>query len=322
VPDVIQVAKARADLYGVKDVLVATAGRGATAKRALRVFGEGYRIYAVGNPPSSQERGLCLHPGISEAKCRELEDLGINVALHACSMGQGEDWYAGDKVYGFRDYRLPADVKLDAVIDRLGEARPDVIRGIVLRVFDWFGEGGRVCLEIAFMAADAGAVPPNTRVIAIATPVDLTVPHACVVVNLAKSEDLFSWRFGIVDVARVPQYTPLVVADLKAAFHFYRDLVGLQVLERDEESHYAEFKLGGGKLALAETKALPIVAGKTSLALTPESRGRQNLLFAVDDVKGVRERVSDAGVTVERGDQPWITTFQDPDGNQVCIMPR
>jgi catechol 2,3-dioxygenase-like lactoylglutathione lyase family enzyme len=321
-PDVIQVAKERADLYGVRDVLVATAGRGDTARRALRVFGAGYRIYAVGNPTSSHERGLCLHPGISDEKRRELEGLGIKVALYECSMGQGEDWYAGGEVYGFSDDRLPGDVKLGTVIDNVAEGKADVVRGIVLRMFDWFGESGRVCLEIAFMAADSGAIAPHTRVIAISTPVDLGVSHACMVVDLAKSEDLFSRHFGVVDVAQVPQYTPLIVSDLRRAFRFYRDLVGLRVLSGDESADYAEFALGAGRLALAEVAALPVIAERTSLLVSPASRGNQELLFAVDDVRAVRDRLVAADVAIERGEQPWITKFRDPDGNQVRIMPR
>jgi len=321
-PDVIQVAKERADLYGVKDVLVATAGQGNTAKRALHVFGEGYQIYAVSNPSSSHDKGLCIHSGITAEKRHELEQLGIKVALHECSMGQGKDWYAGGKVYDFTDSDLPGNAKLNAVIGSIAAGRKGIIRGIVLRTFGWFGEGGSVCLEIAFMAVDSGAVPPHVRAVAIATPGDLSVSHVCMVLDLAKSEDLFTWHFGIVDVAHVPQYTPLVVADLGKAFHFYRDLVGLKVLSRDESRRYVEFALGSGKLALAETDALSVVAQNTSLPITSESRGTQKLGFEVDDVQTTRDRLTAAGVAVERGDQEWITAFKDPDGNQVHIMPH
>lgn len=320
-PDIIRVAKERADLYGVKDILVATAGRGDTAKRARRVFGEGYQIYAVSNPSSSRDRGLCIHPGITDEKQRELQELGIKVALHECSMGQGKDWYAGGKVYGFAN-DLPGDAKLDTLIDGIAAGRKEIIRGIVLRAFGWFGEAGRVCLEIAFMAVDSGAVPPHTRAVAIATPGDLSVSHVCMVLDLAKSADLFSWHFGIVDVAQVPPYLPLMVANLGRSFRFYRDLIGLAVLSGDEDAQYAEFALGSGKLALAEPTALPRVAENTSLAVTQESRGKGKLGFEVDDVQAVRDRLTASGVSVQRGDQEWVTTFKDPDGNQVNIMPH
>jgi catechol 2,3-dioxygenase-like lactoylglutathione lyase family enzyme len=172
------------------------------------------------------------------------------------------------------------------------------------------------------MAVDCGAVPPHTRAVAIATPPGLSDAHVCIVLDLAKSEDLFSWHFGIVDVAHVPQYTPLIVTDVGRSFRFYGDLVGLKPLCGDEDEEYAEFSLGSGKLALAEPSALPRVEQNTSLPVTRQPRGKRTLTFEVDNVQAARKRLSEAGVNVQRSDQEWVTAFDDPDGNRVQIMPH
>ena len=321
-PDVIQVAKERADTYGVKNVLVATAGSGRTAKRALRVFGREYNIFAVGTPPSSREDGLCIMDGISDEKRRELEQLGIRVALHDYSLLMKMRVSIGGEAVDISDDSFPENPKLSSLVEGAIAGERGVVARMVQHAFMWFGEGGKVCLEIAFMAADSGCLPLGGPCVAISTPPDLNVPHACMVLFPAVSEDLFTGRFAIVDMAHVPQYVPLVVEDLGSAFRFYRDLVGLEAASGDENGQYAEFELGDGKLALAEPDALSIVAENTSLLVTPELRGDQKLLFAVDDVRAASDRLTAAGVTVERGDQEWISAFRDPDGNQVRIMPH
>ena len=91
--DLMQVVKQRAEQHGVKNVVVPTKETGATVKRAQEVLGTDYRFFAVGNPFSSYDRKLCLHKGISDAKRRELESLGITVVVEDQSITQA--WAMG-----------------------------------------------------------------------------------------------------------------------------------------------------------------------------------------------------------------------------------
>ena len=59
-------------------------------KPAQRAFGAESRFFAVGNPATSHERGLCVHDGISETKRTEREAAGIRVILDDQTLFQGE----------------------------------------------------------------------------------------------------------------------------------------------------------------------------------------------------------------------------------------
>lgn len=83
--DVMQIAKERADKFGVKNVVVAT-NTGTSVERAHGVFGPGYLIIAAGNPASAHERGLVHHCGISDEVRSRLEQQGIKVALQDQSL--------------------------------------------------------------------------------------------------------------------------------------------------------------------------------------------------------------------------------------------
>ena len=85
--DIMTVAKERAEIFGVLNVLVAT-NTGASVRRAYHVFVLHYRFFAVGNPASAHERGLVLHDGVSEETRRSLEKDGIRVVLEARSLFQ------------------------------------------------------------------------------------------------------------------------------------------------------------------------------------------------------------------------------------------
>ena len=88
--DVMQAAKERADKLGVRNVVVAT-NSGASVLAAQETFGSGYRFFAVGNPASARERGLCLHTGIGEDTRRALEAKGITVITQDQSLFQADD---------------------------------------------------------------------------------------------------------------------------------------------------------------------------------------------------------------------------------------
>jgi catechol 2,3-dioxygenase-like lactoylglutathione lyase family enzyme len=320
VDDIMYVAKQRAAMHGVRNILVATKGTGATARRARRVFGGGYTIYAVGNPPSSYDRGFCLHTGITREKRAELQSQGIQVVLQDYSVLQGSRAIAGGELFDFSEREIPHNQRLDQLIEAIRQGRDEVIMTIIFNAFCWFGEGGKVCMEIALMAAESGALPLDELCVAIATPADLAVPDACLVFHPAKTEALFTWDFCVADFTQMGKVTPLFVNNLAASLTFYRDVIGLVETPSSELPGYAELKLGSGRLALAEETLRPIVSERFSCSLDARLPGEQRLLFSVRSVEDVRARLATATVPLEPGDQARVTRFRDPDGNVVEIM--
>ena len=86
--DVMNRARDRAVALGVRNVVVAT-NTGSSVLAAKDAFGPGHEFFAVGNPASSHERGLCLHDGIDQNRKSELERAGIRVVLHDQTLFQG-----------------------------------------------------------------------------------------------------------------------------------------------------------------------------------------------------------------------------------------
>lgn len=188
--DIMSRARDRAVALGVKHVVVAS-NTGSSVLAAKEAFGPGYEFFAVGNPASSHERGLCLHDGISECKKTELEQVGIRVVLHDQTLFQGEP-------------KCDAAAEQHRIVRRayarrfhgggqLPQGSTDLV-GIMFSILnEFFGDGPRVCLEIALAAADSGQLPLNVDCISIATPSSYCdLPDAAVVLRPVKSRDMFS----------------------------------------------------------------------------------------------------------------------------------
>ena len=108
----------------------------------------------------------------------------------------------------------------------------------------------------------------------------------------------------------------ITVADVSAALHFYRDILGLKFLFQ-----------AGPKLAFLQT-------GNVRLMLsTPQGAGKVGansiLYFTVQDIAGVRESLVWMGAPSERAPQRaaampdpdlWLAFLRDPDGNVVGLM--
>ena len=191
--DVIQIAKERADRFGVRNVVVAT-NTGASAERAHGVFGPGYLIIAAGNPASAHERGLVHHQGISDETRSRLEQQGIKVALWDQSFGQKHFDHSGASRCGLAE-----------LSDRMRS--PDPLHPLTLacNVLDWFCDSTRICIEISALAADAGVLPTAQDCVAIALPSPQSnCPHAAVVLRPARAEDLFRGNLRVKDIALVP----------------------------------------------------------------------------------------------------------------------
>jgi catechol 2,3-dioxygenase-like lactoylglutathione lyase family enzyme len=136
----------------------------------------------------------------------------------------------------------------------------------------------------------------------------------------------------------------LTVQSLGAALHFYRDLLGLRVIDEGEDSgpeldaiaglcgmriRYAELDLGGGQL-LELIQFHPPEGGR--LAQGPRDAGAAHVALRVDDVDAVYGRLVAAGVRVP-GRPTTITArgawngarcvyVEDPDGRTVELVQR
>ena len=190
--EIMTLARERAEALGVRNVLVTT-NSGASVEAAQDALGPEYRFYAVGNPASAHDRGLVGHDGISEETQQRLEAKGIQVVLQDQSMFQRDNLYF-------------TGVPLSQVIAETGSNERFGPLGMIFNVWQqMFGDGPRVCLEIAFMAADEGALPLDEDCMAIATPSSYCdLPDAALILRPTRSEDMFSGRLRIKDLILAP----------------------------------------------------------------------------------------------------------------------
>lgn len=134
----IEIAKEEAQRRGIPYVLVATTTGGTGVLAAQLLHGTGIRLICVTHNTGFKE------PGDQELpleKKERIEELGGTVLT--CPMVLRSLGAATRKKYGYSEQQFVADI---------------------LRMF---GQGMKVCVEIAAMAADSGLVPP-TDVIAVA----------------------------------------------------------------------------------------------------------------------------------------------------------
>lgn len=110
-------------------------------------------------------------------------------------------------------------------------------------------------------------------------------------------------------------YCILYVADLDRATAFYRDILGLPVVERTPR--FAAF--GGAGAPLALEAGGPPVAG-------PREKERNPTLtqFAVADIEGSVAALGARGVAfagaIRRGPFGALAFFRDPEGNRLALL--
>jgi hypothetical protein len=127
----IRLAYKRAKELDLKEVVVAT-NKGSTAMKVLNTF-QGFKIIVVNHHAGFRESWKVELP--DEVR-RELEDQGAKVLITSHALSGIERAFRG-KFQGVYPTELVAEV---------------------LRLF---GQGTKVCVEIALMAADAGALSGN-----------------------------------------------------------------------------------------------------------------------------------------------------------------
>lgn len=191
--DVMQIAKQRADKFGVKTVVVAT-NSGASAELAVAVFGPDYTIIAASNPASAHDRGLVHHEGVSPETKARLEEMEIQVALQDQSFAQKYYDHSGASRCGLVD------------LDRkMRSPDPFPVQTVLCNVLNWFCDSVRVCIEICCLAADADVLSVDRDCIAVARPSPQSnCPHAAVALRPTKTEDMFRGQLRIKDIVLIP----------------------------------------------------------------------------------------------------------------------
>ncbi|UCD44416.1 MAG: hypothetical protein JSV27_09855 [Candidatus Bathyarchaeota archaeon] len=152
-------AKERAWELGINDVIVATT-HGGTALKVLEAF-PGANIVAVTISEGYKDRGWC----ITESERAALIEKGIKVLTATHALGDGVASAFAEK-YG-------------------GKPMEEVVRDAFYR----FGQGMKVCVEIVLMVADAGLIPMDDEVMAIAGTGDGA--DTCIVVKPAYPRKFF-----------------------------------------------------------------------------------------------------------------------------------
>lgn len=136
--ETLKIAKKRADEQGIKNLVIAST-RGNTGVKAVEVF-KGYNIVVVPHVTGQREPG---QQELTEENRKMIEAKGgkIVIAAHA---------FSG--------------------IDRAIQAKWDTMYpvGIMAQTLRIFGQGMKVVVEIAAMAADAGVIPFDEDVLVVA----------------------------------------------------------------------------------------------------------------------------------------------------------
>ncbi len=100
----------------------------------------------------------------------------------------------------------------------------------------------------------------------------------------------------------------LPVTDMQRAVTFYRDSLGLEVLEHDGD--WSEVTAGDQRIGLNASES-------------PAGQGGAVIAFAVDDIQATVDSLKEKGVDFsgELSDHPWgrIAPFKDPDGNDLQV---
>ena len=151
--ELLKIVKETALEHGIEYVVVAST-RGVTGAKATEVFkGTDIKLVIVTHQTGYREPGVQL---LTEENRKRLEEAGARVVT-------GTDILTGGVDIGISRRRSRAD----AVAARLPPIPPPVPT-IIANILRLFCQGVKVCVEIAMMAADCGAVPLDKPIISVA----------------------------------------------------------------------------------------------------------------------------------------------------------
>ena len=121
-------------------------------------------------------------------------------------------------------------------------------------------------------------------------------------------------------------YTRLLVNDFKACFLFYKDVMEFDVTVDDDQSGYAEFKVGDMKLSLFRRQEMAQIIRNADKPSHAECQDDVSLIFVVPNLDEVCHRIRHKGIefTVEPMNNPYygIKTayLRDPDGTLIGLF--
>jgi len=170
---VLAAAKKRAKELKIRDVVVAT-NHGGTAIRAKEVFADPkLNLIAVGISEGFREKGWCF----TEEEKKRLDKAGIKLLVATHALGNG--------------------VASSFTEKSGGKSIEEVVRETLYR----FGQGMKVCVEVTLMAADAGLIPMDREVMAIAGTSNGT--DTCIIVKPSYPRKFF--EFEIREIVAKPR---------------------------------------------------------------------------------------------------------------------
>lgn len=119
------------------------------------------------------------------------------------------------------------------------------------------------------------------------------------------------------------------VEDLDSMYRFYQEVLGLQVLTREE--NYVFFRIASGYGGHTQNLALFAAEERTFLEnkspqLSPETSTLHHIAFNIDleDFASEKERLESLGLRVQAVEHPWIHLrslyFSDPEGNTLEFL--
>jgi len=123
------------------------------------------------------------------------------------------------------------------------------------------------------------------------------------------------------------QRVGVIVSDQEAAIAWYRDVLGLEVIERDPDTGYVEISLGRGTVSISLITPRP-EWGEPYYAEALARRGTQTgIVFQTDSVEALALRLqhASANVTQSPETEPWggrTLRFTDLDGNEFLAFER
>jgi hypothetical protein len=170
---VLAAAKKRAMELKIRDVVVATT-HGGTAIKMKEVFSDPkLNLIAVGISEGYKENGWCF----TDVERKRLEKAGIKPLVASHALGDG--------------------VANSFTEKSGGKSIEEVVRDTLYR----FGQGMKVCVEIVLMAADAGLIPMDREVMAIAGTAEGT--DTCIIVKPAYPRKFY--EFEIREIVAKPR---------------------------------------------------------------------------------------------------------------------
>ena len=117
----------------------------------------------------------------------------------------------------------------------------------------------------------------------------------------------------------------LLVADVKAEFAFFRDVLGFSPTFGTEDDVYVDFDCNGVSVALFRRDLMSAVVHADALPLAVEAQDRLALIFEVADVDAFCDGLKEKGlslVTAPSDRAEWgirVAHFRDPDGNLIEV---